>query len=207
METIEKMQARYTATCLLLLILSACAQVAPTPLPIETLQSATTSAVTEAQTTPTEGICPTETTDLKLFTNAEDGYCLLYPAEDTTIPPALIVIDPTGMPGDMPGNAWMQIITENASGRTAAQVADSQIAEAGEGFNITRSEILMDGKTAVVVDGLPGQDPSRKVFIVGNDRLYTFFFTPWVPNAEGFSQLEKLYTTVVDSFHLLPAMP
>jgi len=93
---------------------------------------------------------------------------------------------------------------EAASGRTAAQVADGKVAEAGNGFNITRSEIMMDGKQAIVVDGLPGQDPWREVFIVDNDRLYVLFFEPWTPNAEWFSELEKLYSSVIDSFHIFP---
>ena len=139
--------------------------------------------------------------------NADDGYCLLYPTVHTAIPPYLIVINPTGLAGDMPGDAWVQINVEAASGRTATQVADGQIAEAGVGFNITRSEILIDGKQAVVVDGLPRPVPWRKVFIVDNDRLYTLLFLPWSPNIEVFAQLEELYAAVIDTFHFLPPTP
>lgn len=154
------------------------------------------------------GACPSETADLKLFMNAEDGYCLLYPTEDSISLPALIVINPNGAAGgDMPGDAWAQITVEAASGRTAAQVADEKIAEAGEGFNITRTEILIDGKQAIVVDGRPAQDPSREVFIVANDRLYTLYFLPWAPTADWFSELEKLYSWVIASFHVLPPVP
>jgi hypothetical protein len=135
--------------------------------------------------------------------NAEAGYCLLYPTADSISLPALIVIHPTGMPGDMPGDAWAQISVEAAAGRTAAQVADEKIAEAGEGFNITRTEILIDGKQAIVVDGRPAQDPSREVFIVDNDRLYTLTFLPWTPNADWFPELEKLYSSVIASFHVM----
>jgi hypothetical protein len=92
---------------------------------------------------------------------------------------------------------------EAASGRTAAQVADEKIAEAGEGFNITRTEIMIDGKQAIVVDGLPAQDPWREVLLVGNDRLYTLFFEPWTPNADWFSELEGLYSSVIASFHVM----
>jgi hypothetical protein len=153
------------------------------------------------------GACPSETADLKLFMNAADGYCLLYPAVHTAILPYLIVINPTGLAGDMPGDAWAQINVEAASGRTAVQVADGQIAEAGAGFNITSSEILIDGKQAVVVDGLPGPDSWRKVFIVDSDRLYTLLFLPWAPNIEVFAQLEELYAAVIDTFHFLPPTP
>ncbi|MBC7878609.1 MAG: hypothetical protein H7Y59_15665 [Anaerolineales bacterium] len=202
------MQNRFLGTIFLLIMLSACSQTAKTSLPVETLQPTSAVILTETLATSiSTGACPTETADLKLFTNTKDGYCLLYPAENTILPPALIVINPTGLPGDMPGDAWVQISVEDALGLTAAQVADQKIAEVGEGFNITHSEILIDGKQAVVVDGLPGQDAWRGVFIVDNNHLYTISFMPWDPNADGFSQLENLYSSVIDSFHFLPPTP
>ena len=174
-----------------------------------TLQPTSASPATETPASSTStGACPSETADLKLFMNAEYGFCLLYPTEDSIGLPALIIINPNGaVGGDMPGDAWAQITVEDASGRTVAQVADEKIAEAGEGFNITRTEILIDGKQAVVVDGRPAQDPSREVFIVDNDRLYTLYFLPWDPRADWSSELEKLYSSVIASFHVLPPMP
>ncbi len=155
------------------------------------------------------GACPSETADLKLLMNAADGYCFLYPMEKTAFPPNAVVINPNGISGgdSLPGDALVTISTEAASGQTAAQVADEKIAEAGEGFNITRNEILIDGKQAIVVDGLPAQDPSREVFIVDNDRLYILFFEPWEPAADWFPELEKLYASVIASFHVLTPMP
>jgi len=137
--------------------------------------------------------------------DADNGHCLLYPAGNTTvIPPYLIVVNPNGMPGDVPGDAWMTIRVEPASGRTVAQVADTWITEAGEGFKITRSEIMVDGRQAVVVDGLPGPDPWRLVFIDGVNRIYTLFFQPWLPDADYFAQLDKLYETMIATFHVRP---
>ena len=201
---------RFIGTILLFIMLSACSQTTETSLPAETLQPTMTSIVTETPVDSTStSVCPTETADLKLFINADDGYCFLYPMEDTPLPPAMVVINPNGISGGdfLPGDALVVVNTEAASGRTAAQVADGKIAEAGEGFNITRSEILIDEKQAIVVDGLPAQDSWRVVFIVGNERLYTLFFEPWSPNAEWFLELEKLYSSVTDSFHVLPPMP
>ena len=155
------------------------------------------------------GACHSETADLKLFMNADDGYCLLYPMKNTALPPYMVVINPNGISGGdfLPGDALVRVSMEAASGHTAAQVADEKIAEAGEGFNITRSEILIDGKQAIVVDGLPAQDSSREVFIVDNDRLYILFFEPWAPTADWFSELENLYSSVIASFHILPPLP
>jgi len=155
------------------------------------------------------GACPSETSELKLFTNTDDGYCFLYPKENAAFPPYMVAINPNGNSGgdSLPGDAVVIVNMEAASGRTAAQAADEKIAEAGKGFNITRTEILIDGKQAIVVDGLPAQDPGREVFIVGNDRLYILFFAPWTPDAAWFSELEKLYSSVIASFHVLPPMP
>jgi len=194
---------------LLLFILSACLPVAPITSPPDTLRPTATPAPTEEA--PTSALvsngCPVETADLKMYTNTNDGYCLLFPAEDTIIPLYLIVINPIRAPGNKPGDAWVEIVVDSASGRTAAQVANDQIAQAGEGFNITRSEILIDGRQAVVVDGLPGPDPWRVVLTVDDDRLYTLYFLPWIPTADSFAQLEALYSTVMDSFHFLPSTP
>lgn len=150
------------------------------------------------------GACPTPTSETKLLTNAEDGYCLLYPAEYSTTLPHYIVINPVSGPGDTFGDAWLYIAIADASGRTAAQVVDEQIAYLGEGFNITRFEVEVDGEQAVVVDGLPAQDSARQVFIVHNERLYNLIFMPWYPNAAEPTQLENLYTMVMDTLHFLP---
>ncbi len=75
-------------------------------------------------------------------------------------------------------------------------------AAAGPGFNIERTELQVDGEPAVVVDGLPGPDPWRRVFVVHEERLYTLSFQPWVPG--GATALDELYTLVIESLHFLP---
>jgi len=147
--------------------------------------------------------CPTETETLKLLVNNEDGYCLLYPAGLGLLPPRLIVINPNEMPGDVLGDAWLDVLVNNANGQTAAQIADAKIAEWGAGFNITRTELTIDGKQAILVDGLPAQDSMRVVFIVHKDMLYSFEFMPWYPE-NGATPLESLYTAVMGSLHFLP---
>ncbi len=84
---------------------------------------------------------------------------------------------------------------------------DGQITEAGAGFNMTRSEILIGRKPAAVVAGPPGPDQWRKVFVVDNDRLYTLFFLPWSLNTDGFARSEELYSAVVGSLNFPPLTP
>ena len=176
----------------------------------QALQPALASLATEtpANSSSTGG-CPSETAELKLFTNPNDGYCFLYPMEYAPSPPYMVIIRPNGISGgdSLPGDAVVIVHVEAASGRTAAQVADERIAGAGEGFPITRTEIMIDGKQAIVVDGLPAQESARDVFLVDNDRLYMLFFEPWAPTAAWFPELENLYSSVIASFHVLPPMP
>ncbi|MCC7119524.1 MAG: hypothetical protein IT310_13450 [Anaerolineales bacterium] len=215
---------------LLLITLSACAPTAASLAPTEVLPPATVAVATEAvvvaETSTTAAVateaatvadtpippvpasaCPVETAELSLFTNAEEGYCFLYPKEYAAVPPRMVAIHPNGASGGdfLPGDAIVLVSVEAASGQTAAQIADGKIAEAGADMGILRSELLIDGKSAIVVDGLPAQDSTRQVFMVDGERLYILQFTPWAPDAEWFPALESLYSAVVNSFHALPA--
>ena len=118
--------------------------------------------------------------------------------------PGWVVINPISAPGDMPGDAWVYVQVQDAAGKTAAQFVDEQVVALGEGFNISTSEVTVDGEQAIVVDGLPGQDSNRQVFVVHNERLYDLVFMPWFPNAAEPTPLEHLYATVMDTFHFLP---
>ena len=162
------------------------------------------SMLAQAGCAPSARACPTATSDTKLLTNKEDGYCLLYPAEDVSDTPGWVVIHPILGPGDVPGEAWLYIQVQDAAGRTATQIVDKGIAGLGEGFNISRFKVEADGEHAIVIDGLPGQNSNRVVMIVHNDRLYTLTFQPWQPSAPGQPPLANLYTTVMDSLHFLP---
>lgn len=162
------------------------------------------SMLAQAACSNSTGACPSPTSETKLLTNAEEGYCLLYPAEYSTTAPHYIVINPVSGPGDTFGEAWLYIEITDAAGRTAAQIADEGIAALGEEFNITRFEVEVDGEQAVVVDGLPAQNSARYVFIVHNDRLYNLIFMPWYPNAAEPTALENLYTIAMDTLHFLP---
>lgn len=192
----------------LILLFAACAPT-PQPTPDNIIVPAPTEASTQAPTAQAE-TCPAATADLKLMVNTENGYCLLYPAEFTWDGSRMIILNPIGIgtPGDFPGEVWLVVSISEAIGQTAAQAADARFAEIMgnadlSGYNITRTEIIMDGKQAVLMDGLPGQNANRLIFIVNDDRLYQFYFAPWYPK-DGTTPLEKLYQIIIDSFHFLP---
>jgi len=154
--------------------------------------------------TSAESPCPTPAAGTALLTDIEDGYCLLYPEAYSAAVPNYIVVNPISAPGDTLGDAWVSIEVEKALGQTADQVASVQIATVGPGYNITRSTVPVDDEQAVVVDGLPGPDPWRKVYLVHDERLYTLTFLPWSPTAPEAAALENLYTMVMDTLHFVP---
>ena len=90
----------------------------------------------QAACVPSANACPTATSDSKLLTNTEDGYCLLFPAEASSNMPGWVVINPISGPGDVPGDAWVYVQVQDAAGKTAPQIVDEQIAALGEGFNM-----------------------------------------------------------------------
>lgn len=186
---------------LILLAQPACTDSASV-LPTSTVPGPTLPAATDIGSfiTPEVEGCPvTETADAKLYRNDEDGYCLLYPQSFTVVPPRFVVLNPV-MRGDQAGDAWVDIRVEPANGRTADQVANDAIAAAGEGFNIQSQQLTVDDTPAIVVDGLPGPDSQRNVYVVSNDRLYILTFMPWGHRQE----LETLYDWTMKSLHFLP---
>ena len=158
----------------------------------------------QAACAPSVNACPTATADTRLMTNTEDGYCVLYPAAASSNMPGWIVINPISNPGDVPGDAWVNIHAEDAAGRTVDQVAEEIMTNTGTGFNATVEEVQVDGGDAIVVDGLPGQDSNRLVITVRNDRLYILTFMPWYPGTGQPTPLEHMYETILQSIHFLP---
>ena len=160
--------------------------------------------------------CPIATSDTKLLTNLEAGYCLLYPAEASTNEPGWVVLNPTSGLSDVPGESWLNIGVQDAEGQTvqdalgilvAQQSAAEILSSEGSGFtglNIHIQEVQVDGIPAFVIDGLPGLDSNRIVVLVQNDQLYTLTFMPWHPNVVEPTTLENLYTLVMDTLHFFP---
>ncbi len=171
------------------------------------VQSITVDGTPAAQVSPEPCLSPAAGT--RLHIHADAGYCLLHPEQYSAENPGFIIINPATGYGDIPGDAWVHIQVEDAAGRTAEQAVEAQMPTDVQGFNITRQSTTIDGEIAFIVDGLPGQDSNRRVFIVHNGRLYTLAFAPWQPTLliGGMGQrtpLEYLYNIVIQSFRFLP---
>jgi hypothetical protein len=98
--------------------------------------------------------------------------------------------DPRAMINVTPSEGW-----------TAADVADQVVADF-EGFEIARSEANVAGETAVVLDGVPGQDLNRRVIFTHDDRLYHIYISPIDPAATG--PIDAFVETVLGSFAFTP---
>jgi hypothetical protein len=99
------------------------------------------------------------------------------------------------------------IEVSDAGGRTAGEIADEAVAQAG--FEIERSTMSIAGERAVVLNGVPGQDLLRDVLIVHDDRLYRLRFVQPYPDdpPETVERFETLYDMVIGSLTFLPIVP
>lgn len=152
--------------------------------------------------------CPEPTDDSLLHRDDEQGFCLLYPGGYRPI----VAVEsetcfvPAG-PQMACHNANLFVTLESAAGRTADLAADELVAEAQAavpGIDVQRTTLAVAGEQAVVLEGLPGVDSSRRLLIAHADRLYTLTFVPWDPTSEQFDQLGELYGLALDSFGFVP---
>lgn len=152
--------------------------------------------------------CPTAREGQVLYTNTEDGFCLLLPEKymvddtlttETGTETAVFVesIMNTAEPK-------LFITVEPANGRTLEEVTTARQEEfAGLGVMFSFGYML-DGVPANQFDQLPGQDLNRQVLLVHHDRFYTLTFIPDDPEmVEVYAEMQALYDLVMDSFSFL----
>jgi len=157
--------------------------------------------ITENISEPPAGIaCPEPTAGTLLQTDEILSYCLLYPDSHTVVPlesgnTEIVVgevmnhIDPR-----------VSIYAEELGGRTLQQYVD-EFLTGYEGFELARTDLIVSGEAAVMLDGVPGQDFYRRVFVAHQGLVYHLLFEPYDPSlTDTFPQAEQLYTLVMDSF-------
>ncbi len=162
----------------------------PRPQETEPAPVATTPSLAVATATETSGL---------VATNEEMDYCFVYPEGFTlqTNDGQMEVVGPYSPPGPEPGLAWVDVA--DAQGRSADQVAEEEVNAFGG--NPPRYTVMLGGEEALVLDGMPGQDPVRKVYIVHGGRLYTLTFSPYLSENEAANaQMETLYASVTSSW-------
>jgi hypothetical protein len=149
-------------------------------------------------------VCPEPAPETALFKSDEFGYCLLYPGShvveqldggntEFVVGSVMNHTDPR-----------VSIVVEDLAGRTIEQVIDEFLAEY-EGFEIEQSNVTLGGEEAVLLDGIPGQDYYRKLFVAHEDSLYQISIFPYDPNlTDTLPQAQNLYTVLINSFRFLP---
>ena len=162
----------------------ACApQIQPTPTSVDTIS-----------------VDPTE----EVFSSDELGICFSYPQGYTQNPysDTVEIIGPEIPESDMRGLFWLE--KSDSQGRTAEKVADEELAIV-PGLNVGRSTVTLGGEPAIVLDGMPGQDLQRRVFIVRGQTLYILAFMPTRSENQAVNdQMEALFTAVTSSWAWSP---
>jgi hypothetical protein len=218
---ITKMKNYFLAIVMLAFVLSACG--APATLTFE--QTISPTAVIMSTNTPFP-VIQTETPTLQvlestpiqtsvndtaeLFSSDRLGLCFSYPQGYTqTSSNDTVAIDAPYLPGagDTAGRFWLEI--SDSYNRTALRIADEDMTIAvSQGVppeNLGWWSITLGGEEAVVLDGMPGQNLQRRVYVVHEQTLYVLAFWPTrSENKAAGDQMEILYTAVTNSWAWSP---
>jgi len=148
--------------------------------------------------------CLGEDPGTKSFVNEAHGYCLLYPSGyDLGEPNENEIALYVGSLLDVEHPKTF-IDVQDADGRSTEQVVDEIIADLA-GIDIQRDNMEIDGETAIVLDGVPGQDSSRQVVFTHAGKVYRLTFFPGDESyGEIYNQMQQVYKTVTRSFRFLP---
>jgi hypothetical protein len=141
---------------------------------------------------------------LSRYSDEQRGFCLSIPQGFTLQPynDVAEVVGPYAASGPEPGLFWMDV--RDAEGQTAQQVAEQDLA-AVPGLNPDRSTVMLGGEEALVLDGMPGQDLVRRVYVVHQESLYTLTFSPTrSETAFAEAQMGTLFTVVTGSWAWSP---
>jgi|WetSurMetagenome_2_1015567.scaffolds.fasta_scaffold42076_2 hypothetical protein len=144
-----------------------------------------------------------ETATMEIFSSDQLGLCFSYPRGYTQLPynETVEIIAP-----EIPGSGlrvlfWLEI--SDAYNRSAEKIADQEITLAG--VDVDRWTVKLDGEEAVVLDGMPGQDLQRRVYVVHQHNLYVLAFMPTQSeNKAANDEMEILYAAVTNSWTWSP---
>lgn len=153
------------------------------------------------------------------FSSDEAGYCFVYPADycwlpgqdaltNTFVSMASVDAETNRCPDEpliLHGEVvWVGVNVSPANGQSLEDAA-AVVIEGLEDFGLELSEVIVGGETAVQINNMPGQDISRELLILHNDQLYRLTFVPASADyGDRYTEMEALYTQLIDSFEFLP---
>lgn len=144
------------------------------------------------------------------FSSEQLGFCFSYPKGYAQTPNSDIVgIVAPDLPGtDTKGRFWIEI--SDSFDRNAEEIADEDMTYAvtQQGVpleDLGRWTVSLGNEQAVVLDGMPGQDLQRRMYVVHQKTLYILAFSPTrSENKVANDQMETLYATVTNSLKWSP---
>lgn len=202
------MKLKLAGFAVLLLVMSGCAPSAAAEPTAELTAEPTTSLIEEsaagkiaADAVP----CAQDAEGMQFYADEAHGFCVLIPDGFSINQSSDVQV--ASFVGTMTAGGYMPlglINVTDAGGKSAAEIAAPAVAETqGMGLNVTQQTITVGGEEAIMVDGLSGQDVTRKVFVVHGGTLYEMSFTPSDPNLDTYASVQALYDSVVGTFAFL----
>jgi len=188
-----------TIIILVTFILSACAT--ETSQSNNTVADDLTSIPQVLENTPVQ---TSENDTTESFSSDQLGLCFSYPQGYTQIPysDAVEIAAPDLPDTNVKGLFWLEISDSND--RTAEEITDQDLTDLA-GMDIGRWTVMLDDEEAVVLDGMPGQELQRRVYVVHEQTLYVLAFWPArSENKAAADQMESLYATITDSWAWSP---
>ncbi len=183
--------------CFLLLVVTAIA--------LSACGNATSPANTAAEDTlpPTPQVVESTTEPVEWFSSDTLGLCFSYLQGYTPLPESVPVeiVAPELTGTDLRAIFWLEI--SDAYDRTAEVIANQDITTAG--VEVDQWNLTLDGEPAVALDGMPGQDLQRRVYVVHQGTLYVLAFMPTrSENTAANDQMEALYAAITTSWEWSP---
>jgi len=188
------------------LLLNACSysfEVLSTPTSAPAVADVFTPTPQALESTPAQ-TSVNDTVELASSDSDRLGLCFSYPQGYTQLASTDIVeITAPDIPGtDTKGLFWIEI--SDSYDRTAEVIADQDMTFAA-GVDVGRWTVMLGGEQAVVLDGMPGQDFQRRVYVVHQQTLYVLAFMPTrSENQVANDQMEALYNAVTSSWAWSP---
>ncbi len=137
------------------------------------------------------------------FSSDQLGLCFSYPRGYSQIPSDTVEIVAPDLPStDTKGLFWLEI--SDSYDRTAEKIADQDITYTA-GLDVGRWTMTLGGEQAVALDGMPGQEFQRRLYVVHQQTLYVLAFMPTrSENRAANDQMESLYAAVTSSWAWSP---
>jgi hypothetical protein len=181
-------------------LVSSCSVAPPSPMAVTDVFTSVPQAL---ETTPAQ-TSVNDTAELLSSDSDRLGLCFSYPQGYTQLPyNDAVQIAAPDLPGtDTKGLFWLEI--SDSYNRTAEKIADQDMTYE-TGMDIGRWNVTLGGEQAVVLDGMPGQNLQRRVYVVHEQTLYILAFWPTrSENKAAGDQMEALYSAVMNSWAWSP---